>query len=155
MSSLLEPFFNPLKQLIGLAARSRPGRAAMGITPNSISDDRFRDQLWQIRNLKLFLFQENVAFKEEDLPKIGLEGLDAIQYSIYGRSPTAAEWNLLDAKQSALSSYLDGRLRWKLRLSHMRKYYTTIPVMFLLISVIALAGGIVQHIFSEELTSIA
>ncbi len=103
--------------------------------------------MWQVRNLKLFLFQENVAFKEDDLPNIALEGLDALHYGIYGRAPTTGEWKLLDEKQSALSRYLDSHLRRKLRLSQMRKYFTTVPVVFLVIALISQAGGIVQHVF--------
>ncbi len=138
-------------RLFSFFGQSNPRGSTSVSAQNSVSDDRFWMQLTQVRTLKLFLFQESVSFKEEDLPKIGLESLDAIRFNIFGRSPTVDEWSLLDAKQSALSSYLDIRLRWKLRLSRMRKYYTTLPVVFLFGSVFALALGSYQSIFRDRL----
>lgn len=141
--------FEPLRNISSNLARSRAGRIALSIDENAVNDERFWDQLSQVRALKRFLFQESVAFKATDLPHIGLEQLEAISFHTFGRTPNAQEWAVLDSKQSVLSSYLDARLRWKLKLSQLRVFFTTIPVIFLLIAVVALGLSLVRSIFFE------
>ncbi len=143
----------PVKQLFDAAARSGFGKTVLKIDSDAINDERFWDQLSQVRKVKRLLFQESVAFKAEDLPNIGLEKLEAISFHVYGRTPTAEEWTLLDAKQSVISGYLDGRLRWKLKMSRLRLYFTTVPVVFLVTAVFALAGGIVRAMFFDNAPS--
>jgi hypothetical protein len=151
MAGLWNFLYDPLKQTAWAISKTGLGQVALGITENSISDARFWDQLQQIRRLKQFFFQENVAFKPDDLAAIGLGVLDRITFHPYGREPKAEEWMLLDEKQSVLTTYLDDKLKWKFRLRNMRAYFTVIPVVFLVCAITALFIGTGIDIYNDKM----
>jgi hypothetical protein len=97
-----------------------------------ISDRRFIAQLDQVRALKEFLFEEKVRFKDQDITKIDLEGLNSLQFGPEGRFPHKAEWRLLDIKLAALASYLNDDLRRRIRIRELRIFYGMVPKFFYL-----------------------
>ncbi len=102
----------------------------------AIANQRFIRQLDELRGLKEFLFEEKVQFKEDDLDSIDLEELNNLSYSTSGRVPTADEWRTLDEKLTKLASYLGDDLRRKIRLRELRVFFRTLPIIFLVLSVI-------------------
>jgi hypothetical protein len=102
-----------------------------------VGDRRFIDQLDQLRFLKQFLFSEKVRFKADDLGSIDLDSLNNITYKQGGRSPSVAEWRLLDHKMFALAAYLNDDLRKKIRIRELGTFFGIIPVLFLLTTILS------------------
>lgn len=100
-----------------------------------ISNALFMSQLSEIRKIKQFLFEERVAFPPVYLPSIDLGPLNAFKLSGSGREPTVEEWELLDAKLTALISMLDDNQRWKMRVHELGFFFKTMPLIFLGLSV--------------------
>ena len=96
-----------------------------------ISDALFMSQLGEIRKIKQFLFEERVAFPPAYLPSIDLGPLNAFSLADSGREPTVEEWELLDAKLTALISMLDDNQRWKMRVHELGFFFKTMPLIFL------------------------
>src|SRR5271168_1346699 len=117
--------------VVGALARIEPQPAT-----EAIANQRFINQLDELRQLKEFLFEEKVQFKEEDLDIIDLEELNNLSYSPTGRVPNAGEWRTLDEKLAKLASYLSDDLRRKIRLRELRVFFRTLPIIFLVLSVI-------------------
>lgn len=103
----------------------------------AIANERFIRQLDELRELKEFLFEEKVQFKEEDLGSIDLEELNNLSYSTSGRVPSADEWRTLDEKLSKLASYLSDDLRRKIRIRELGLFFRTLPIIFLTSSVVS------------------
>jgi len=115
-----------------------------------VKDKRFRRQLDQVRALKEFMFEEKVPIQEADLAKLDLEGLNSLSFRRPGafwqssRPPTAAEWQLLDKKLSALASKLDEDLRPNFRIRELRGYFVRLPVVFLVATVVCCSATLLS-----------
>jgi hypothetical protein len=106
----------------------RGGHEARG---GEINNERFIRQLDELRELKQFLFEEKVQFKESDLDSIDLKALNNLSYSTARRVPSAAEWHTLDEELAKLASYLTEELRRKLRIRELALFFRILPIIFL------------------------
>jgi hypothetical protein len=120
-----------------IAGVERVARAGREIDSGAIADERFINQLDQLRKLKQFLYEEKIQFKKEDLDTIDLEKLNNLSYSGTGRVPSAAEWRTLDEKLFILAGYLNDELRRKLRIRELGFFFRTLPIGFLACSVLS------------------
>jgi hypothetical protein len=102
-----------------------------------IANERFIRQLDELRQLKEFLFEEKVQFKEDDLDGIDLEELNNLAYASVGRVPSVGEWRTLDEKLSKLASYLNDDLRRKIRIHELKLYFRYLPIGFLATTVVS------------------
>jgi hypothetical protein len=102
-----------------------------------IANERFIHQLDELRELKEFLFEEKVQFKPEDLQNIHLQNLNNLSYSSSGRCPNDIEWQKLDEKLATLTSYLSQDMRLKIRLGELGIFFKTLPIIFLISSVLS------------------
>jgi hypothetical protein len=103
----------------------------------AIANERFIRQLDELRQLKEFLFEEKVQFKEDDLDGIDLEELNNLSYKASGRVPSVGEWRTLDEKLSKLASYLNDDLRRKIRIHELKLFFRILPIGFLATTVVS------------------
>ena len=107
------------------------------IDSRAIGDKRFISQLDELRTLKQFLFEERIQFKNDELDALDLEKLNNLSYSSSGRAPTSTEWKTLDEKLSILASYLNEKLRRKIRIRELGFFFRILPICFLALSVVS------------------
>jgi hypothetical protein len=131
-----DPEFGAIKMvdIVGMEGGTRAGRE---IDTGAIADERFINQLNQLRKLKQFLYEEKIQFKKEDLAQIDLEKLNNLSYARNGRVPGANEWRTLDEKLFILAGYLNDDLRRKLRIRELGFFFRTLPIGFLACSVLS------------------
>jgi len=120
-----------------------------------VGDQRFGNQLNQVRGLKQFLFEEKVRFNPNELGSIDLGPLNNLRYWRFGRQPTAVEWQLLDKKLSALTSYLDDDLRRKARIRELSIFFGLIPLTFLLLAVVSIVFYALYPLIIKDSNSFA
>jgi hypothetical protein len=101
---------------------------------NSIGDQRFIDQLRELKNLKQFLFEQKVKFEPTQLEAIDLGELNNLRFGANGRVPRCDEWKLLDEKLSILASCLSDELRQKIRVRELSVFFDILPLIFLLLT---------------------
>jgi hypothetical protein len=108
---------------------------------NIIRDKRFGIQLSELQKLKKFLFEERVPFDSEQTKAIDIGLLNNLQYRSWSKAsrlPSESEWRLLDEKQSLMASCLNDDLRYKIRIRELNKYFYTIPVLLLSLSIVTI-----------------
>jgi hypothetical protein len=123
--------------MVDIAGSEGIARIGREIDTGAIADERFINQLDQLRKLKQFLYEEKIQFKKEDLDSIDLEKLNNLSYLGRGRVPTAGEWRTLDEKLFILAGYLSDDLRRKLRIRELGFFFRTLPISFLAFSVLS------------------
>jgi hypothetical protein len=101
-----------------------------------IRNEKFIQNLDQIREIKGFLFEEKVSIKPQDVTQIDLGALNNLIYGRQGRLPTPSEWRILDEKLSVLTSYLDPTLKRKIRIRELDFFFGPLPLVLLLLTAI-------------------
>ena len=122
----------------------------MSESTNAISDLQFLLQLREVKSIKQFLFEERVPIGLAKLQSIDLGSLNVLTYGKGGRAPSTEEWSSLDEKLSALTDLLDQDQRWKLRIRELSLFFRTLPLVFLMFSVLIVIFYMVYPKFVEE-----
>jgi hypothetical protein len=123
--------------------------AGVGLAADGISDRRFAAQLETIKELKQFLFDEKVLLQADALESIDLGSLNNLKYAAGGRAPTEDEWRALDQKLAALTPLLTPDLRWKLRIRDLRFFFTTVPIFFMAMTLVATFALVLLMTFGQ------
>lgn len=135
------PRFGPVRSafqsLLGEPMDAVSPAAGPSLATGGVSDQRFAAQLKQLQELKKFLFDEKVFLQTDILDGIDLGSLNNLKYTANGRLPTEGEWKALDQKLASLAALLTPPLRWKLRIRELQFFFITIPILFMVASVIA------------------
>jgi hypothetical protein len=119
-----------------------------------IDDDDFMAQLWLLLRTRHFLIAEGVSpsastrVAPDEMPfslgRLNLIGRDLGPARLFlprlrrKRSPTLADWKLLEERQAVLQSYFTLELQHRFRLETTRTIITIIPVILVMITFIAL-----------------
>jgi hypothetical protein len=123
-----------------------------------IDDDEFGRQLLLLRRTRRFLIEEGVspsaANAASNETPFSLGSLNLISYiqRVFrrGRSPTLADWKLLEEKQARLQSYFTPELQHRFRLQATQRIITITPLLLLAVTLIALGLAIFPPISYGE-----
>jgi hypothetical protein len=118
-----------------------PNNETGDLSSNFICNSRFVSQLIELHKLQSFLSEEKVQIDEKQGQSIDLGKLNNLRDGTHNKTsrlPTDEEWELLGQKQSVLASHLNDDLRHKFRIRKLIRYFYTIPIWFLLASIIAI-----------------
>lgn len=108
---------------------------------SNINDERFMDDLDQLKKLRSFLLQEAVVLSDPSVLSFG--ELNLLRFDAKGRSPTLEEWSRLETLTRVLFSSLGDSLRQKFRLASIPWMLSVLPGVLGACSFVALILAIV------------